>query len=210
MPVSGEYTWSESDGCIEIAIPLKGVSAKKVDVFTASTILKVSYPPFLVDLNLHDEIDEDSSRAVLENGTLKIRLSKRKVGRWGRPQFEGKKEEINQRRRMALQERDERTQREMEKVSQKKVEEERMVFRKHMALGEKERQRLDDIKSTQKKDAEDAMHDAFLDCRMRVRSRCRKLRTPELRKLAFQDKIVRSRVVSMVIYRKRSMQGRIP
>lgn len=161
MPVSGEYTWSESDGCIEIAIPLKGVSAKKVDVFTASTILKVSYPPFLVDLNLHDEIDEDSSRAVLENGTLKIRLSKRKVGRWGRPQFEGKKEEINQRRRMALQERDERTQREMEKVSQKKVEEERMVFRKHMALGEKERQRLDDIKSTQKKDAEDAMHDAF-------------------------------------------------
>ena len=30
MPVSGEYTWSESDGCIEIAIPLKGVSAKNL------------------------------------------------------------------------------------------------------------------------------------------------------------------------------------
>jgi dyslexia susceptibility 1 candidate gene 1 protein len=161
MPVSGEYTWSESEGCIEVSIPLKGVSAKKVDVFTTSMVLKVSYPPFLLDLNLHDEIDEDSSRAVLENGTLKIRLSKRNVGRWGRPQFIGTKEEINERRRIALQERDAKVQREMDNVSQKKVEEERMVFRKHMALEEKERLRLDEIKATQKKDAEDAMHDAF-------------------------------------------------
>ena len=161
MPVSGEYTWSESDVCIDIAIPLKGVSAKKVDVFTASRILKVSYPPFLLDLDLYDEIDEGSSRAVLENGTLKIRLSKRKIGRWGQPQFEGTREEIKMRRMMALQEREEKIRREIDMVSQKKVEEERMVFRKHMALEEKERQRLDEIKATQKKDAEDAMHDFF-------------------------------------------------
>ncbi|KAL3779233.1 hypothetical protein ACHAW5_010371 [Stephanodiscus triporus] len=161
MPVSGEYTWSESVGQIEVAIPLKGVSVKKVDVFTASTILKVSYPPFLLDLNLHDEIDEECSRAVLENGTLKICLSKREVKRWGQPCFEGTKREIKERRSLALQQRDEMIQMQIQKVSRKKVEEERIVFRKHMALEEKERKRLDEIKATEKVDAENAMYDAF-------------------------------------------------
>ena len=31
MPVTGEYTWSETDSHVEVAIPLKGVSSKKVD-----------------------------------------------------------------------------------------------------------------------------------------------------------------------------------
>jgi hypothetical protein len=52
-------------------------------VFTASTILKVSYAPFLLDLNLLKEIDEDDSRAVLRNGTLKISLAKKTVEPWG-------------------------------------------------------------------------------------------------------------------------------
>ncbi|KAL3823286.1 hypothetical protein ACHAXA_003434 [Cyclostephanos tholiformis] len=161
MPVLAEYTWNESHRHIEVAIPLKGVSSKKVDVFVASTILKVSFPPFLLDLDLHDEIDEDSSRAVHENGALKISLSKRTVGRWGQPHFIGTKEVIKERRRKALQERDEKIQRHIERVSQKKVEEERTVFQKHMVLEEKERRRIDEIKATEKKDAEDAMYDAF-------------------------------------------------
>ncbi len=39
--------------------------------------------------------------------------------------------------------------------------EERMVFRRHMALEEAERKRLDYIKATEKKNAVDAMYNAF-------------------------------------------------
>ena len=88
MHVSGEYTWKETDDHIEVAIPLKGVSTKKVDVFTASSILKVSYAPFLLDLNLYGEIDEESSRAVLKNETLKIYLTKKSTQPWGQLCFE--------------------------------------------------------------------------------------------------------------------------
>jgi dyslexia susceptibility 1 candidate gene 1 protein len=161
MPVLAEYTWNESGGHMEVTIPLKGVSSKKVDVFIASTILKVSFPPFLLDLDLYDEIDEDGSRAVHDNGTLKICLSKRTVGIWGQPHFIGTKDVLKERRQKALNQRDEKIQRQIERVSQKKVEEERMVFQKHMELEEKERRRLDEIKATEKKDAENAMHDAF-------------------------------------------------
>jgi hypothetical protein len=165
MPILGEYTWSESDTHVEVIIPLKGVSAKKTDVFTASNILKVSYPPFLIDLNLHGEINEDTSRAIFENGTLKIRLSKKVNGLWGQPCFIGTKDVIKERRRVAMEAREKKIQRQMELVSLKKVEEERMVFQMHMALEEKERQRLDDKKAAEKKTAEDSVHDAFTNLR---------------------------------------------
>lgn len=165
MPVSGEYAWSESNRHVEITIPLKGVSAKKTDIFTASNILRVSYPPFLLDLNLHGEINDDTSRAIFENGMLRIRLSKRIHEFWGQPCFIGTKEVIKERRRITMEAREKKIQRQMELVSQKKVEEERMVFQRHMALEEKERQRLDDKKAAEKKTAEDSIYDVFTNIR---------------------------------------------
>ena len=97
MPISGEYTWIEADGHVEVKIPLKGVSPKKVDVFTASTILKVSYAPYQIDLNLHQEINEDDSKAVLKNGTLTIRLAKKIRQPWNQLCFEGTKDETKHR-----------------------------------------------------------------------------------------------------------------
>ena len=107
-------------------------------MFTASSILKVSYAPFLLDLNLYGEIDEESSRTVLKDGTLKICLAKKSVQPWGQLSFEGSKDEILCRRRKALKERDETVRKQMGKVASKKVEEERMVFQKHMVLEEKD------------------------------------------------------------------------
>jgi dyslexia susceptibility 1 candidate gene 1 protein len=163
MPVSGEFTWTESADRIEVTVPLKGVSPKKVDVFTASTILKVSFPPFLVDLNLFHPIDVDKSKAILKEGTLKILLAKKDGQRefWGQLCFEGTKEEVKLRRQQALKEHNEKVKQQMEKVAEKKVEEERMTFQQHMALEQKERQRMDDVKAQEKKNAEEAMHKIF-------------------------------------------------
>ena len=180
MPISGEYTWSETNDTIEVVIPLKGVSPKKVDVFTACNILKVSYAPFLLDLNLYHEINEDKSRAVLKNGTLKICLFKKDAGQlWKCLCFEGTKDEIRQRRSKALKERDEQVRQRMEKVASKKVEEERMVFQQHMALEERERQRLDDIKANEKKNAENAMYDTFTRKQLQATKHNAKLTTTE-------------------------------
>ena len=161
MPITGEYTWSETTDKIEISIPLKGVSVKKVDVFTTSKQLKVSYSPFLLDVNLFNDIDEDRSRAVLKNGTLKISLPKKEGGHWNQLEFKGTKQEIQQRRAAALKEREEKVKRQDEQLASKKVEEERRLTRQHMALEERERQRIDDIKAAEKEIAEEAMHKTF-------------------------------------------------
>ena len=163
MPVSGEFTWSETNSDIELCIPLKGVSPKKVDIFTASTILKVAYSPFLIDLNLYAEIQTEMSRAIMKDGTLKILLVKKEGQHklWGQLTFEGTKEEMKERRQKALNEREDNVKRQMEKVATKKVEEERRMFRRHMDIERKEQQRMDDVKANEKKTAEEAMHQTF-------------------------------------------------
>lgn len=163
MPISGEYTWTETIDAINVLIPLKGVSPKKVDVFTASTILKVAYSPFLIDLDLYNELELEKCRAILKDGTLIVHLAK-KDGQhelWGQLCFEGTADEIKHRRDKALHDQQEKVMRQMEKVAAKKVEEERMVFQQHMELERKEQQRMDDAKALEKKNAEEAMHKTF-------------------------------------------------
>ncbi|KAL7470254.1 hypothetical protein ACHAXS_010492 [Conticribra weissflogii] len=161
MPLTGSYSWFETINHIVVEVPLKAASRKKVDVFTAPLILKISYPPFLVDINLYAEIDEEKSKAVLEDGTLKVKLAKETPCLWGQIYFDGSKEEIILRRHQSFEKRKENVQRHVKKVAEMKVEEERMTFRKHMALEEKERQRIDNIKEAEKKRAEEEMHQAF-------------------------------------------------
>ena len=84
MSLSGEYTWSETNDTIEVVIPLKGVSLKEVDLLVSCSRINVSYTPFLIDLNLYDEIIKGKGQAVAKKGTLKIRLFKKNAGQlWG-------------------------------------------------------------------------------------------------------------------------------
>eukprot|EP00956_Cyclotella_meneghiniana_P002242 scaffold2530_cov87-Cyclotella_meneghiniana.AAC.8 len=169
MPITGEYTWSETNVNIEVLIPLKGVSPKKLDVFTASNILKVAFPPFLIDLNLFAEIEVEQCRAILKEGTLKILLTKKEDRVWGQLCFEGTKEEIKQRRNDALREREQRVKQQMQQAATKKMEEERMVFQQHMAIERKEQQRMNDIKAQEKREAEESMHKTFSDIKENAR-----------------------------------------
>ena len=57
MPVTGQYTFTETDLSLNVEIPLKGVSPKKVDIFCAEGMLKVNFAPYLIDILLHKRID---------------------------------------------------------------------------------------------------------------------------------------------------------
>ena len=161
MPLTGDYTWSESNNTVSFTINLKGVSHKHVDVFVTSTFLKVNYTPYLIDINLFDEIDEDTSNAIFKDGELHICLAKKVHQLWGQLSFLGSKKQIAVRREKALKLHEDRIQQQREMKASRKVDEERMMLSEHMALEEKERQRMDDIKDREKKKAEDEMFDTF-------------------------------------------------
>ena len=132
MPISSKYTWEESHTDITIHIPFRGKSIKKVDLFVADIILKVSHPPFLLDLNLTKTIQTNSCRAILKDGVLVINLKKTTQGLWHKLIFDGTKNEIKSRRRDSLQKREDEIRQQHENARSKKLEEERMTVRKQV------------------------------------------------------------------------------
>jgi hypothetical protein len=136
MPISGKYTWKESHVDITVYIPFRGKSLKKVDLFVADYILKVSHPPFLLDLNLFKTVHTDSCKAVLKNDTLIINLKKVVPCLWHVLVYDDKrttKEEMKIRRRDSIQRREDEIRQQHEKARSKKLEEERMALRNQVS-----------------------------------------------------------------------------
>jgi hypothetical protein len=133
MPLEGTYTWSETPNTVEIVIPLKGVSSKQLDVFLAETIVKVSYPPFLLDLNLLKSIEYNQGCANRKDGILYLELIKKERGvMWGTLIFGGSFVEIADRRAKALQNRANLILEHHEAAKRKKWDEEKLGVRKQV------------------------------------------------------------------------------
>ena len=161
MPIQPNYTWRESSSTVELTVPLKGASPKSIDIILCSNHLKVSFPPYLLDLPLSHDIDAESaeSKALIEAGALRVTLVKLDQGKiWDNLLFEGTKEEINQRREVAFAEREGRIQLQHEEAIAKRIENERMALKMQMALEDDERQLIDDKKASEKKAAEESLY----------------------------------------------------
>lgn len=131
MPITGSYTWRETPEAFHVQVPLKGTSPKKVDVFVAETVLKISYLPYLIDLDLKGSVDDKKSRAVFEKGVLKILLVKKERDDvlWNTLVYEGSAEEKKERRLRSIEERSKRIQRQTENVKDVKRQQERNTLR---------------------------------------------------------------------------------
>ena len=132
MVLTGAYTWTETSEDIKLSIPLKGTSPKNTDVFVAETIVKVSYSPYLLDLNLAGNISDAESKAVFENGVLAVRLKKKAPGIWGKLLFDGSKIEREGRRYRAVRDKELRVREQHDLAKKRRQEEERMSLQKQV------------------------------------------------------------------------------
>ena len=161
MALTGVYTWKESEKFVTLTIPLKGTSPKTVDVFAAELVLKVSYPPYLINLDLHAAVDENRSKASVKGGNLTLKLTKKEPGLWISLVADGSPEELAARRAESIEQRSKEQDALTEKVRDRKHEDERKALRKQMSLEHAERQHIEDLKVEEKRDAEQQVYDTF-------------------------------------------------
>ena len=161
--LTGTYSYTETTTNVTLTIPLKGTSPQALDVLLTKATLRVSFLPFLIDLCLAHDVDDVNSKAVLKDGILTITLFKLESKLWGDLLYDGTKDEIANRRDVALAERTARVQRQHQEVLNQKAEEERMTLRTQMALEENERQMIDDKKAEEKQAAEQELYKAFVE-----------------------------------------------
>ncbi|KAI8482091.1 hypothetical protein Bbelb_401780 [Branchiostoma belcheri] len=83
MPITvKDYTWEETETSVFITVPLKGVQAKKTDIFSTDKYIKVNYPPYLFEVDLFAPVVDDKSTAQVGNGTVVFKLVKKDPGIW--------------------------------------------------------------------------------------------------------------------------------
>eukprot|EP01039_Chlorochromonas_danica_P003779 gene3781-4129_t len=166
MPIQAEYTWSERLDQIRFQIPLKGISAKKVDVEVSGRHLKVNFDPYLLDIVLFGEIkplvsQQQHNSATVKNGILSITLHKASPAIWGQCEADLDKES-RQAVRKEAQASQSTTQEELSvKRVDRRIAEEKKSLRKQMALDEEVRSTLEQKQQEEKQEAEKDLYDTL-------------------------------------------------
>ena len=159
MPLLGEYEWTEKKDQIKVSIPLHGASPSSVDVFVTSSVLKVNYSPYLIEMVLKYPIDSLRHKASIKNGVLVVTLFKAVPQIWGH--LIASKETQLEQKLIGEKEQAELEKALVEKRRERRTEDERFSTKKQMALDQKMRVRIEDLKAEEKHAAEREMYAAF-------------------------------------------------
>jgi len=156
MVVSGQVEWRQSAGEVVLEVPLKGTSVRDVDVEATRVFVKVNFRPYLVLVDLFAEVNDESLMAVVKDGTLVLTFQKLQESMWPSLRCEdfNDKAKMLERRKAAMEEKGARMRSHDERLKQRKVEDSKMTTRAQMELDEEERQRLEELKDEEKREAE--------------------------------------------------------
>ncbi|KAJ3146155.1 Dynein assembly factor 4, axonemal, partial [Geranomyces variabilis] len=77
-----DYSWTESESHVYLTVPLKGANPKKTDVYVNDVYVKINFPPYFFELDLHEKVDGEAAVATIGNGCAKLELPKSKTGLW--------------------------------------------------------------------------------------------------------------------------------
>lgn len=83
MPISPKYTWTESEASVEINVELQGITKSNANIFATDAFLKVNRSPYLLLIDLYEDVDERQTTATIDGVGVTFKLTKvrRRVGR---------------------------------------------------------------------------------------------------------------------------------
>ncbi|CAF0752619.1 unnamed protein product [Adineta steineri] len=160
MPVIiRDINWEETDINLVLHIPMKGAKATKLDVLSSDQYLKVSFSPYFYEVFLHDLIDDDKSRIIIQDGFVEATLTKQYPRKWNQLSHSQSddKEAMKIVREDALRQIAEKQKQRHEANASLLNTNKREAVREQMKLEEDERNRIDTIKKTERDKISDEM-----------------------------------------------------
>ncbi|XP_067827274.1 dynein assembly factor 4, axonemal [Heptranchias perlo] len=149
-----DYTWDQDESQVFITVPLKGVSARKADIFCAEDYIKVNFPPFLFEVVLCASIDESKSSAKVGNGVVIFTLCKKESAMWQQlTTVEVNKEKLQNKRENAVLAAQEKAQEAIKEKTIKKRENEKYSLEKMMKIEEDNRKQIEELKEQERRKA---------------------------------------------------------
>lgn len=140
-----DVEWSESEQYVTLRVPLKGASSNNVDIFSTSTYIKVSYPPYFFEVALYREIDDDASKATVTKTQVTFHLQKCKKELWGQLNASECKDKtvMKKIREEAVEYKQKREKEKAEKISKERDQQKKFAVREQIRLDTEERKQIE-------------------------------------------------------------------
>ncbi|XP_074632402.1 dynein axonemal assembly factor 4-like isoform X1 [Acropora palmata] len=154
-----DYLWEETEETVFIYVPLKGVPANRVDIFSSDDYIKVSFPPYIFEVFLHSEVEDAKSKAIFCDGMIKFQLVKKNPVQWNNLQVAElvDKEFMKRKREEAIMKVHKRSENELTQKAEEKRKQERIALREQMKIEQEERANFEAIKEEERKSAMQAI-----------------------------------------------------
>lgn len=77
-----DFTWTQSPTNLQIKIPSKSSNKNNVDIFTTDSYIKIHFNPFLFELFLLHDVDNERSKCIVQEESILLELIKKKETDW--------------------------------------------------------------------------------------------------------------------------------
>jgi len=143
-----DFEWCETESKVEVTVPLKGVKAGNVDIFSTDRYLKINYNPYFFELHLRHEVEDSKNRAVIDNGVISVHFVKQEHVQWGSIEHADSKDKVRRRELVAaaILFSEEKAKRISEEKAKVKAAQEKIALRQAMDNDRDERERIESVK----------------------------------------------------------------
>lgn len=148
-----DYTWKQSEQRVLIKVPLHGISASKVDLFTSPKYLKASYPPNLFEVLLSRPVDISKSECILTDTEIIYDLRKCEIEHWSDLEPNISKKEKHLLKQELVAEEHDRYQKECKEKRENKAALQKIAVREAIKLDTQQREHIAVIKEAEKSNA---------------------------------------------------------
>lgn len=156
-----DFEWCETESKVEVTIPLKGVKAGNVDIFSTDRYLKINYNPYFFELHLRHEVEESKNKAVIDNGVICVHFVKSEHVHWGSIEHADSKDKARRRELVAaaIKFSEEKAKRVAEEKAVIKAAQEKLALRQAMDNDCAEKERIESVKQQVRDTVNDEIHE---------------------------------------------------
>ncbi|KPI97182.1 Dyslexia susceptibility 1 candidate gene 1 protein-like [Papilio xuthus] len=148
-----DFTWTQSPTNLQIKIPSKSMNKNNIDVFTTDSYIKIHFNPFLFEIFLLHDVDNERSKCIVQEESIVLELIKKKENDWECLEKCLTKEEKKELRQKILEKCQDEAKEKTEQKSLKKSEMDRFTVQKAMEIDSQQHALMDSRRDAERNKA---------------------------------------------------------
>ncbi|XP_013188598.2 dynein axonemal assembly factor 4 [Amyelois transitella] len=152
-----DFTWTQTMDTLHIRIPISPVFKEKVDIFTFDSYVKIHFSPFLFEVFLLHDIDNDKSKCLVKDDIIILDLVKIDSCNWENLEKELTKPEKMKLKQEILEKSQAKAKQEAEDKHIKKTQLDRFTVQRAMDIDTMQHNLMESRRDNERKSAMDAL-----------------------------------------------------